>query len=124
MQYEPRPLQPQPQPQAEVGLAEELRESTILDNEFMDEHRIPMLREAYQKDIDNLQQILSKGMNNPEQSKLIQDRIDVYRQKLEQLELRRSQSSPNNEAKESEPKQGESNPSPPKSKTEASRPRK
>lgn len=35
----------------EVRLAEELRESTILDNEFMDEHRIPMLREAYQKDI-------------------------------------------------------------------------
>lgn len=83
-----------------MGLAEELRESTILDNEFMDEHRIPMLREAYQKDIDNLQQILNKGINNPEQSKLIQERIDVYKQKLEQLQLKQTQTNPITDLKE------------------------
>lgn len=102
VQYQPKPIQVvavEP-PKEEVRLAEELRESTILDNEFMDEHRIPVLREAYQKDIENLQQILDKGTSNPEQSKLIQERIEVYKQKLEQLELKVTQTNPVVDVKE------------------------
>lgn len=78
----------QPQPQVveqqapKVNLAEELRESAILDNEFMDEQRIPLLREAYQKDIDNLQEMLGRVTTNAEESIQIQGRIDIYKQKL------------------------------------------